>query len=152
MRFGTRRLTGIAVLVLAAIVIGCGGTDMSDPRQVVIGMFGAMEKDDKAALTHLLDLAELMKNTQQDYALQTDQARVFTSPEQVLDDLTGDGKTKQRWFSLQRIVNTAEIDGDHATVEVSFVDKEASRGYLTKFGLHRKEGEWRIYSFKTVSN
>ena len=142
----------IAVALAAVALLGaCSGVDMGDPRQVVIGMFGAMEKDDKAALTHYLDLAELMKNTQEDYALSGDTARVFTSPEDVLNDLTGQGQTKKTWFGLQRIVNNAEIQGDHATVEVTFVDKANSRGYRTKFGLHKVEGEWRIYSFKTVS-
>ena len=140
-----------AILAVAAVGLsGCGGMDMSDPRQVVISMFGAMEKNDKAALTHLLDLAELMRQTQQDYALQADQARVFTSPEQVLDDLTGEGETKRIWFGMQRIINKSEITGDNAAVEVTFVDKEASRGYRTSFGLHKVQGEWRIYSFKTL--
>ena len=41
--------------------------------------------------------------------------------------------------------------GETATVEVTFVDKEESQGYRTKFGLHLKNGEWRIYSFKTFT-
>jgi len=126
------------------------GSDSSDPKEVVIAVFGAMEKDDKASLAHLLDLAELMKNTNQDYALTTDQPRTFTNPQQVLDDLTGEGLTKQRWFAMQRIVNKSEVLGETATVEVTFVDKQASKGYRTLFGLHRVNDKWRVYSFKTV--
>ncbi len=126
------------------------GSDSSDPKEVVIAVFGAMEKDDKASLAHLLDLAELMKNTNQDYALTTDQPRTFTNPQQVLDDLTGEGLTKQRWFAMQRIVNKSEVLGETATVEVTFVDKKASKGYRTLFGLHRVNDKWRVYSFKTV--
>ncbi len=107
-----------------------------------------MEKDDQPALAHLLDLAELMKNTQTDYALQSDEPRVFTSPVDILKDLTGDGLTKTRWFSLQRIVNRVEINGATATVEVSFVDKNSSTQYLTKFGLHIMNDKWKIYTFK----
>jgi len=113
-------------------------------------MFGAMEKNDRATLAHLLDLAELMGNINEDYALKNDKPRVFTSPEQILDDLTGDGVTKKRWFSLQRIVNKAEIDGETATVEVTFIDKDQSKGYRTKFGLHKVHDRWKIYSFKTI--
>jgi hypothetical protein len=47
-------------------------------------------------------------------------------------------------------VNQAEVIGDHATVEVTFVDKAASKGYMTKFGLEKENGKWRIYSFNTV--
>ena len=68
------------------------------------------------------------------------------------NDLTGDGRTKERWFALQRIIADVEIRGDVADVGVSFVDKEASKGYLTKFGLHRVNGKWKIFSFKNVSD
>lgn len=142
----------VAVLVLAALFLGgCSGSpSQSDPRKVVISMFGAMEKNDQGTLARLLDLPALMKNTQSDYAMQTDSPRVFSSPKEILDDLTDDGKTKKRWFSYQRIVNQAEVSGDHATVEVTFVDKAASKGYMTQFGLQRENGKWRIYSFNTL--
>jgi hypothetical protein len=140
----------VGLLIIAALLLAaCGGDSQSDPRKVVMAMFGAMEKNDQATLARLLDLAELMKNTDTDYSMQTDEPRVFTNPKAVLDDLTNEGKTKARWFAHQRIVNQAEIMGDHATVEVTFVDKGASKGYITKFGLHKVNDKWRIYSFKT---
>ncbi len=128
----------------------CSGSAPTDPRETVIAFFGAMEKDDQAALAHLLDLAELMKNTESDYALQSDEPRVFNSPMDILEDLTGKGLTKTRWFSMQRIVNRAEISGSSATVEVSFVDKNSSTQYLTKFGLHILNDKWKIYTFKAA--
>ena len=131
------------------LVMACSSSNVSDPKSVVISMFGAMEKDDRATLAHLLDLAELMRNFREDYALQTDSPRVLTNPEQILDDLTEEGLTKRRWFSLQRIINKAEVMGETATVEVTFVDKQQSKGYRTKFGLHVVNGKWKIYSFKT---
>lgn len=139
-------LTTCCLLLLMA----CSSSNVSDPKSVVITMFGAMEKDDRATLAHLLDLAELMRNFSEDYALQTDSPRVLTNPEQILDDLTGEGLTKRRWFSLQRIINRVEVTGETATVEVTFVDKQQSKGYRTKFGLHVVNGKWKIYSFKTI--
>ena len=91
-----------------------------------------------------------MRNYSEDYALQTDSPRVFTNPQDILEDLTGEGKTKRRWFSLQRIINRVAVEGETATVEVTFVDKQHSRGYRTTFGLHIVNGKWKIYSFKTV--
>ena len=141
----------IAGILLGAVAwTGCSQTGQADPRQAVITMFGAMEKDDQATLAHVLDLVELMKNTDTDYALQSDEPRVFTNPKELLDDLTGDGLTKRRWFSYQRIVGKAEVMGETATVTVTFVDKENSKGYLTQFGLHKVNGKWKIYSFKTL--
>jgi len=146
------KLTFFVLILLLGVIglnLGCSDSGPTDPKAAVISMFGAMEKDDKAALAHLLDLPELMKTINEDYALQTDSPRVFTNPLEVLDDLTGEGQTKARWFSLQRIIGDTEVMGETATVEVTFVDKESSRGYRTKFGLHVKNEKWRIYSFKT---
>ena len=143
----------LAFVTLGALLAlsGCGGGSLGDPKKTVISFFGAMEKDDKAALAHLLDLSALMKNVSEDYAFHSDDsARVFTSPQQILDDLTGDGFTKTRWFSYQRIINKAEVMGETATVEVTFVDKDQSQGYRTKFGLHVQNGKWKIYSFKAI--
>ena len=145
-RWITLAITPLIILT----TFGCGGGDEADPRQVVISMFGAMEKNDKAALAHMLDLLELMKTTEQDYALGGGEARVWTNPQQILDDLTENGLTKQRWFSFQRIVNNAEVFGETAAVEVTFVDKANSKGYRTKFGVHMVDGRWKIYSFKTT--
>ncbi|MCP4685373.1 MAG: hypothetical protein GY867_07980 [bacterium] len=142
-------LSGL-ILLSASLFGGCSDLDMEDPRQVVIAMFGAMEENDQAALAHILDLPELMRSSGDDYAFQTDEPRVFHDPQEILEDLTNDGKTKEVWFSLQRIVNKAQIMGETATVEVTFVDKDASRGYRTAFGLHKRNGKWKIFSFQTM--
>jgi hypothetical protein len=152
-----KSVTAVGLVLVAAILAACsGGPSQGDPRSTVMSFFGAMEKNDQAALAHLLDLGELMKDTESDYALAGDSARLFTNPQDVLNDLTNGGKTKERWFSYQRIVASSETIGDHATVEVSFVPKrsadgglESNTGYMTKFGLHKVNGDWKIYSFKT---
>jgi hypothetical protein len=140
---------GLVLLSLVLISLSCSEDSQSDPRQTVISFFGAMEKNDPATLARLLDLGELMRNTREDYAVSTDQPRVFTNPKDILDDLTNEGLTKRRWFSMQRIVGNAEVSPESATVEVTFVDKQASQAYLTKFGLKKSNGKWRIYSFRT---
>jgi hypothetical protein len=141
---------GLLAVGSAALSIRCTSSTPNDPKAVVIAMFGAMEKNDKAALAHLLDLAELMRDTYQDYALQTDSPRVFTNPEQILEDLTGEGLTKRIWFAHQRIITKVDVMGDNAVVGVTFVNKDKSKAYLTNFGLHKVNGKWKIYSFKTV--
>jgi hypothetical protein len=147
----TRTLLLIAALLCLAAVLqlGCSGNKQADPRDTVIALFGAMEKNDQATVARMLDLPEMMQNTREDYAVSTDEPRIFTNPKDILDDLTGEGLTKRRWFSMQRIVGDVSVDAETATVEVTFVDKAASKGYLTKFGLHKTNGKWRIYSFKT---
>jgi hypothetical protein len=146
----SRTILVLSLLAAFLITAGCSSSGPSNPKDTVLAMFGAMQKDDKAALAHLLDLAELMKNINEDYALQSDTPRVFTNPQQILEDLTGDGLTKKRWFSMQRIINKTDVMGETATVEVTFVDKKSSRAYLTKFGLHIVNNKWKIYSFKTI--
>lgn len=149
--FYKKSLSIFVCMGMLLTIWGCSDLSQSEPKQTVISMFAAMEKNDQAALAHLLDLVELMKNTQEDYALQTDEPRIITNPKQILDDLTDDGITKQRWFALQRIVNAPKVMGETATVEVTFVDKLNSVGYRTRFGLHKTGGVWKIYSFKTVT-
>ncbi len=153
--FTKQSLLGAITLMLCLLIFapGCSDSGSDDPKKTVISFFGAMEKDDKAALTHFLDLAELMKNITEDYAFHSDdEPRVFTSPQQLLEDLTEDGLTKTRWFSYQRIIGNVENFGETATVEVSFIDKKSSKGYLSKFGLHKLNGKWKIYTFKAIPN
>jgi len=147
-----RSFSGLAVLsILMFLGLSCGETGDS-PKEVVVKMFGAMDRDDIAALNDVLDIPALMERGAQDYSLQADTARVFHSPEDLLNDLTGDGKTKRRWFSYQRVMGNTEIKDDTAFVEISFIDKAKSTQYYNKFGLHRdKSGRWIIYSFRTVS-
>jgi len=110
-----------------------------------------MERNDRAAIVYLLDLPALMSITGVDYALQRDEPRVFRNPEKLLDDLTNDGLTKTKWFEMQRVIGKTEIKGDTAFVEVSFISKETNIQYYNKFGLHRKNEQWRIYSFRTIT-
>lgn len=144
----TVRIFHIALL-LFMMTVSCGEPQDS-PRNTVIHLFGAMERNDRAAVNDILDLPSLMEERTEDYALQADTPRVFHSPDEILDDLTGDGKTRQRWFSLQRVVGSADIMGDTAFVEISFVDKIKSIQYFNKFGLRRVNGHWKIYSFRTI--
>ncbi len=130
---------------------GCSGGGGDTPREVVIQFFGAMERNERAALPHLLDLRALMEQSDEDYALQRRVPRKFFSPEEIMNDLTDSGTTKMRWFSMQRVIGNTEIKGDTAWVEVSFVDKAKGIQYYNKFGLHREKGNWKIYSFKTIS-
>ncbi len=131
--------------------IGCSSAGGGSPKDVVIKLFGAMERDDRAGIVLLLDMPALMNITDYDYALQRKERRVFHNPEKLLDDLTGEGLTKIKWFNMQRVIGNTEIRGDTAYVEVSFISKETKTQYYNKFGLHRKNDRWRIYSFKTIS-
>ncbi len=65
----------------------------------------------------------------------------------VLLELTG-GSLKGLWLSKQVIVGGTERRGDTAGVEVSFVDPETGKQFLTRFRLVKKEKTWRIFSFK----
>lgn len=145
-------LSIMAVVMLSSIslIMGCSSGSTGGPKDTVIALFGSMEKDDRAAIANILDLAEMMKEGADDYALSGGEPRLFTSPEQILDDLTGEGETKKRWFSLQRIVAEAKVNGEVANVEVTFVDKVGSKGYRTEFGLHKVHGRWKIFSFSNV--
>lgn len=138
-----------SVIISAGLFLGCSQEAARGPKQVVIKLFGAMERNEKAAVANALDLVALLKIRDRDYALNLDSLREMRTPTAILDDLTGEGKTKLVWFSLQRVVGAEEIIGDTAYVEVSFVNKETGMQYYNKFGLHKIGEIWRIYSFRT---
>ncbi len=150
-----RRLLPIILLLISnlllLILLSCSNSGTRNPRETVIRLFGAMERDEKAAILNLVDISALMEISGEDYALKSDNPRTFHNPEDILNDLTGNGLTKTRWFSLQRIIGRVEIVGDTAFVEVSFIDKEKSKQYYNKFGLHKKDNSWKIYKFRTIS-
>jgi len=141
----------VLVVVAAFICVACGGTSVGDPpKQVVIKLFGAMERNDRGAIANSLDLAALMQGVDADYALQVEPPRRFALPTEILTDLTDSGRTKQVWFSMQRVIGDEEKNGDTAFVEVSFVNKETGVQYFNKFGLRRQNGHWRIFAFRTM--
>lgn len=140
-------------LLLAAILLvisGCTGGGESDPRRVVVKMFRAIENNDRAGLAHCLDFEAFLRSSGRDYALQMDTARVFSNPEQILDDLLEGGLTYTRWSKLQKIVGSATEGQDSALVEVSFINKETEMQYYNKFGLRKVNGGWKIYSFSVT--
>ncbi len=141
---------GAALLTVSGAIVGCAGATSQSPRQVVIELFGAMERNDKPVLASVLDLQALMESRQLDYALGLDTPRVFSSPTQIFEDLTNDGLTKQTWFKYQRVVGDEEIVGDTAFVEVSFVDKDTGKRTFNKFGVRKMGERWRIFSFRTL--
>lgn len=137
--------------LLLFALISCSGVEIRNPKETVIRLFGAMERNDKAAILNLLDVPALMEITGEDYGLKTDNPRTFHNPEDILNDMTGDGLTKSRWFSMQRIIGRVEIVGDTSFVEVSFIDKGNDIQYYNKFGLHKKDNNWKIYNFRTLT-
>ena len=64
----TVRITIISLL-LFVMAISCGESQDS-PRNTVIHLFGAMERNDRAAVNDLLDLPSLMQEGPQDWAAQ----------------------------------------------------------------------------------
>jgi hypothetical protein len=65
----------------------------------------------------------------------------------VLLELTG-GNLKRLWMTKQIVVGRTETSGDTAAVEVSFVDTETEKQYLTRFVLLKKSGTWQIVRFR----
>lgn len=150
--FARATLGALALLFVSGALIsvtGCSGNVGRRPKQVVIKLFGAMERNDKGAVANALDLVSLIQVRDRDYALNLDTPRVMNSPTDILDDLTGEGETKRVWFDLQRVVGEEEIVGDTAYVEVTFGDRDSGRYFYNKFGLHKVGDQWRIFSFRT---
>ncbi|MEZ5360413.1 MAG: hypothetical protein R3F48_16490 [Candidatus Zixiibacteriota bacterium] len=148
-----RKLVVLAVLCIIGGLVACSTAvnTSDDPRQTVVQFFNAMSDNDTASLAHYIDFRTMMNSAGVDYALSTtDAPRVFNAPQDILHDLVDGGLTKQRWFSYQRIVGNATQNNDSALVEVSFINKDINKQYLTYFGLRRIQEQWKIYTFKAT--
>lgn len=145
-----RIIPAIALLGIGLGLWACSSSQNESPKDVVIKFFGAMERNERAALPRYIDLVSIMKIRDEDYSLQNDNPRVFYNPDDILDDLVDSGLTKNRWFSMQRVIGNTDIVGDSAFVEVSFINKTTNTQYYNKFGLHKVDGSWKIFSFKTL--
>lgn len=128
-------------LLLAA----CSGPP---PDRTVYAFFDAMTQGDANRLAAVLDSSVFLGRSG---APELDTlflgADFLARRNRILLELTG-GNVKRLWLSKQVIVGRTERRGDTAGVEVSFVDPESDRQYLTRFGLARKGKTWQIFSFK----
>jgi hypothetical protein len=136
----------VAAFIIAA---SCSGpsVDDPDPRNVVVKFFRAMEDSDRTIVGKILDFPSLLGPRDTDYALKSDTARVFFKPEEMIDDLMPGGLTYSRWQPLQKVVGSAEVEGDTAYVEISFINKQTSTQYYNKAGLRRVNDRWKIFTF-----
>lgn len=145
----------IALVIPALVVIaaGCsaGPNTESDPQKAVVKMFRAIENNDRQKLAYYLDFPALLSKRDVDYAL-SDTVRSFNNPEEILDDLLEGGFTNSRWTGLKKVINKSWQTGDSAVVEVSFMDTGKGKTYYTKFGLHRVNEAWKVYSFNVKNN
>lgn len=144
-----KRLTIFLLPVIFLLLSGCSSKGDTEPnaRRVVVKMLKAVEDNDRDALMHYLDFASLLRPGYRDYALQMDSIRTFKTPNDILDDLTEGGLTRERWLSMQRIVGNDSLSGDSAFVEVSFISKETNKQYYNKWGLRKVNNIWKIFSF-----
>lgn len=139
----------VAIVLMLVIQTACvsKGDLEPDPRQVVLNMIRAMEKSDRTAVAHYLDLPSLLVPGERDYTLQMDSVRLFHDPNAILDDLCKGGLTWERWMGMQRIVGDASQSGDTAFVEVSFINKSTGTQYYNKWGLRKMNDRWKVFSF-----
>ena len=131
--------------IVTFALLGCSGPP---PERTVYTFFDAMTQGDANQLALVLDSTVFSGASK---APELDTLFAGASYEarrnRILLELTG-GELKQRWLSRQVIVGQVEQRGDSAKVEVSFVDKESGKQFLTRFGLVKKGNDWRIFSFK----
>ena len=127
------------------VFLSCSGPA---PDQSVYTFFDAMTEGDANQLVQVLD-SSVYTGTSNAPGLDTlfDGASFEARRNRILLELTG-GELKGLWLSKQVIVGGTQRKGDTATVEVSFVEKDSGKHFLTRFGLVKKGKHWLIFSFK----
>lgn len=102
-------------------------------------------------MEQVLDIEKILQERKNDLISQgREKETLGVTKDFLLQDLTSQGKTGQKWISSQIVIGQTEIMGDSALVEVSFIDKKTSIQYYNKFGLYYKDGAWKIYAFRML--
>ncbi len=131
--------------IITLLLFGCSGPP---PERTVHTFFDAMTQGDANQLAQVLD-SSVFSGASNAPELDTlfAGAGYAARRNRILLELTG-GELKRRWLSKQVIVGRTEKKGDTSLVEVSFVDPQTARHYLTNFVLIKKQNRWVISSFR----
>jgi hypothetical protein len=146
---GSNMLGRTLPLLLALILLLAVGCSKSpSPRVVVMDFIEAVNKADTASLETYLDLDRFTQEKLKELP-DSVRAEVFSKVKQQLwENFLGSGGTRLRWQNKMIVVNKEEIEGDHALVEVTFVDQKTGITEYTKTRLYKKENRWWIYYIK----
>ena len=118
------------------------------PDRAVYTFFDAMTQGDANRMAAVLDSSVFLGRSGTPELDSLFVERDFEARRnRILLELTG-GDLKGLWMSKQIIVGRTERRGDTAGVEVSFVNPETGKQFLTRFALVKKDKAWRIFSFK----
>jgi hypothetical protein len=108
----------------------------------------AVNTADTASLETYLDLERFTQEKVKELPDSIRAAAFSKVREQLRENFLGSGGTRLKWQNKMIVVNKEEIDGDHALVEVTFVDQKTGITEYTKARLYRKEDRWWIYHIK----
>ena len=118
------------------------------PRVVVMDFIEAVNKADTASIEKYMDLDMFTQEKLKELP-DTESVRIFpVVKEQLFNNFLGSGATRLKWQNKMIVVNTEEIQGDQALVEVTFVDQKTGRTEYTKAKLYKKNNRWLIYYIK----
>jgi len=118
------------------------------PRVVVMDFMEAVNTDDTTTIEKYLDLDRFTQEKLKDLPPEQ-RAEAFPKiREQLRNNLLGSGGTRLKWQNKMIVVNKETIEGDEASVEVTFVDQKTGLTLYTKTKLYKKDKAWKIYYFK----
>lgn len=138
-----KRIFPFLLILILLSINQCSKTP--SPRVVVMDFIEAVNKADTASLETYLDLERFTQEKVKELP-DSIRAEVFSRvKEQLWENFLGSGGTRLRWQNKMIVVNKEKIEGDHALVEVTFVDQKTGITEYTKARLYKKEDRWWIY-------
>jgi len=143
---GFYRFMGWIILVFLIFIPNCA--QKPDPRETIKKLITAVDESDTSALIKYLDFKEILRESLEGFS-EKDKEEFFPQlRQQLLKDFSGEGFTRMSWKNSLLVVGKSEVEGDSATVEVTYINKLSGTKDYTKMGLHLKEGKWKIYNLK----
>jgi len=146
-----KRWAALAPALALVIMAFFGCSSQPQPKDTVMDFFAALHGDDTAMVRATVDPQRAFAAVQNDLRESGDSlATDIDWGERLVASLTGEGRLRQRWLKTQVVINKAEVFGDSATVEVSFLDQETKIYFYNKMGLVRRPERWVIVAFRTM--
>jgi hypothetical protein len=145
-------LAVIVAALIASVVTGCSHDARPNPKETITLMFEAMRNSDSVSLALNIDLPVAAASIRNELPqVQDTSGGEIDWGAVVLSEMVGDGGLRKRWLDEHQIVlGRAEVTGDTALVEVSFLDRVTRVQYYNKMELVYRGDRWIVTRFRTL--
>jgi hypothetical protein len=143
-----RKTIAIVLLLLSVILFAC--EKEPEARGVVLNFVRELYSEREIDLKKYLDLNELIFENDSNVYIYDSTVSISENIDRFSELFERDGKVRRLWTGKQVVIGKAEVLGDTAYVEVTFMDKNKGMYIYNRMGLRKTDGGWVIFAFKLL--